>query len=91
MLNLKLKNMKTLKITDKNMTVKSSIELVENVIFREVNKTDNYDLIITEYNIDGFWKSTGKKLGEIELEGNDCWLNKNNVLVNQNGFITTIK
>lgn len=83
--------MKTLEITDKNMTVKTSVELVENVIFREVEETESYDMVITECGIDGFWKSTDKKLGEIELEGNDCWLDKDNILVNQWGFITTIK
>lgn len=83
--------MKTLEITDKSMTVKTSVELVENVIFRKVEENESYDLVITECGIDGFWKSTGKKLGEIELEGNDCWLDKDNILVNQSGFITTIK
>lgn len=83
--------MKTLEITDKNMTVKTKVELVENVIFREVEETESFDLVITECGTDSFWKSTGSKLGEIELEANDLWLDSDNVLVNQSGFITTVK
>ena len=83
--------MKTLNVTDSKMTIKTNIELTLNTVFTEVSEDENHDLVITENNTDGFWKSTNKQLGEIELEPNDCWLNEDNVLVNQSGFITTIK
>lgn len=83
--------MKTLKITDEKMTVRVKSELVKNVVYRECEETDNYDLIITECGLDGFWKSTEKINSEIELEINDCWIDKDNNLVNQYLVITTIK
>lgn len=83
--------MKTLNITDSKMTIKTSVELTVNTVFREVSENENYDLVITEQATDAYWKSTNKQLGEIDLEVNDCWLTKDNVLTNQSGFIAIIK
>lgn len=83
--------MKTLNIADENMVIKTKVELTENLIFREVNEGESYDLVINEYGIDSFWKSTNSKVGEITLEPNDIWLDNDGVLVNRDGFITLIK